>query len=92
MCVCVWWQEHRVRDLERLYTLLARVGGLAAIKTGFGALVRRVGTEMVLNEERSSEMVQVCHRELPLSLSLSQRFLFLSHSLNQERSSQRCCS
>jgi hypothetical protein len=75
------WQEHRVRDLERLYTLLGRVGGLGAIKTGFGALVRRVGTEMVLNEERSSEMVQVSHRELSLSLSLPQRGELLAQLL-----------
>ena len=50
--------QHRVSDLQRLYSLLSRVNGLSQIKTGFGALVRRVGTEIVMNEERSGEMVQ----------------------------------
>jgi cullin-4 len=50
--------QHRVSDLQRLYVLLGRVNGLSQIKTGFGALVRRVGTEIVMNEERSGEMVK----------------------------------
>ena len=41
------------------------------IKTGFGALVRRIGTEMVTNEERSADMVQVSHASFSFFLSLS---------------------
>ena len=50
--------EHRVADLQRLYSLLGRVSALHEVKSAFGALVRRVGAEIVTNDERSNEMVQ----------------------------------
>jgi len=50
--------DNRVKDLKRLYTLIARVNGLHHIKVAFSAYVKRAGLEIVTNEERQLEMVQ----------------------------------
>mmetsp|Transcript_54946 Transcript_54946/g.112192 ORF Transcript_54946/g.112192 Transcript_54946/m.112192 type:complete len:775 (+) Transcript_54946:478-2802(+) len=50
--------DNRVKDLQRMYSLLGRVNALQPVRTAFTAYVKRAGVEMVTNEEREKEMVQ----------------------------------
>ena len=50
----------RMRELRLLYGLVGRVGGLAQLKMGLGAFVRRAGTALMVNQDKDKDMVQVC--------------------------------
>jgi len=49
--------EDQVTDVGRLYGLCTRVGALGALCAAFKDHVRRVGSSVVLDEEKESEMV-----------------------------------
>jgi len=48
----------RMRELRLLYALVGRVGGLAHLKAGLGAFVRRAGTALMVNQDKDKDMVQ----------------------------------